>query len=94
MEKLEVPTPQQNPTQQLNPTQQQNLTDHKIPEQTLQADVEFHVSYFEAESGRVRLEVFFEQAAAERFANAQLTDQDSWAVVDVVTIEGEQKLVA
>jgi hypothetical protein len=53
-------------------------------------NVEFHVSYLNTLSGRVEHVEFSDRPAAERFANAQLTDEDSWAVVDVVVLKAEQ----
>lgn len=43
------------------------------------SDVEFHVTYLDTDSGRIRREDFEDLAAAERFASAQLRDQDGWA---------------
>ncbi|WAH99012.1 hypothetical protein [Arthrobacter sp. MMS18-M83] len=50
-------------------------------------NIEFHVSYLDADSGRIEHEEFSDRAAAERFANAQLNDEESWAVVDVVALQ-------
>lgn len=50
-------------------------------------DVEFHVSYLDTDSGRIEHEEFSDRPAAERFADAQLKDEDSWAVVDVVALQ-------
>ncbi|MFH5880113.1 hypothetical protein [Arthrobacter sp. NA-172] len=57
---------------------------------------EFHVTYLDTLSGRVECEAFNDQTAAERFANAQLADEEAWAVVDAVlaTQERAQQLVA
>jgi hypothetical protein len=63
-------------------------------------NVEFHVSYLDTLSGRVEHEEFSDRSAAERFADAQLKDEDSWAVVDAVVLgaaehqERTQQLVA
>lgn len=60
--------------------------------------IEFHVSYLDTLSGRMEHEEFGDRAAAERFANAQLKDEEAWAVVDVVgpvaMQERAQQLVA
>ena len=53
-------------------------------------NVEFHVSYLDTLSGRVEHEEFSDRSAAERFADAQLKDQDSWAVVDAVVLEAAE----
>ncbi|MEE2522465.1 hypothetical protein V1639_09210 [Pseudarthrobacter sp. J75] len=47
---------------------------------------EFHVTYFDADCGRSRLEIFETALEAERFASRQCAGEDSWAVVDVVEI--------
>ncbi len=52
-----------------------------------QAVQEFHVTYFDADCGRARVEVFDTLVEAERFASRQCTGEDSWAVVDAVTVE-------
>lgn len=63
-------------------------------------NIEFHVSYLDTLSGRIEREAFSDRPAAERFADAQLKDEDSWAVVDVVVLhaaeqqERAQQLVA
>jgi hypothetical protein len=49
--------------------------------------IEFHVSYLDTESGRIEHEEFSDRPAAERFANAQLRDEDAWAVVDVIPLQ-------
>ncbi len=56
--------------------------------QSLNAEIntEFHVTYFDADCGRSRLEVFETASEAERFAARQCAGEDSWAVVDVVEI--------
>ena len=48
---------------------------------------EFHVTYFDADCGRIRAESFDTKEEAERFASRNCTGQDSWAVVDAVAIE-------
>ncbi|WP_405474765.1 hypothetical protein [Paenarthrobacter ilicis] len=57
-------------------------------------DVEFHVTYLDTDTGRVRREDFQDLAAAERFASAQLRDEESWAVVDHVKIAVASRMVA
>ncbi|WP_284981999.1 hypothetical protein [Arthrobacter sp. efr-133-TYG-118] len=54
-------------------------------------NVEFHVSYLDTLSGRIEHEEFNDRPAAERFADAQLKDEDSWAVVDVVVLQAAQQ---
>ncbi|UKA63588.1 hypothetical protein [Arthrobacter sp. FW306-04-A] len=54
-------------------------------------NIEFHVSYLDADSGRIGHEEFSDRAAAERFANAQINDEESWAVVDVVALQPAQQ---
>ncbi|APX01470.1 hypothetical protein [Arthrobacter sp. QXT-31] len=51
---------------------------------------EFHVTYFDADSGRIRSEVFDTVAAAERFASRNITGEDSWAIIDAVAVQQEQ----
>jgi len=48
---------------------------------------EFHVTYFDAECGRIRAEHFDTLAEAERFASRSCSVEDSWAVVDAVAVE-------
>jgi hypothetical protein len=48
---------------------------------------EFHVTYFDADCGRIRAESFDTKEEAERFASRNCTGEDSWAVVDTVAIE-------
>ena len=48
---------------------------------------EFHVTYFDADCGRIRAESFDTKEEAERFASRNCTGEDSWAVVDAVAIE-------
>lgn len=45
---------------------------------------EFHVTYFDADCGRARTEVFETVADAERFATRSVCGEDGWAVVDAV----------
>ena len=52
-----------------------------------QAVQEFHVTYFDADCGRARTEVFDTLLEAERFASRQCKGEDIWAVVDAVTVE-------
>ena len=51
---------------------------------------EFHVTFFEAESGRIRTEVFDTAAAAERFVSRCLSGEDDWATVDAVAVRQDQ----
>jgi|GEM_PF-1121466 len=67
---------------------------HQNQNENRHSDVEFHVTYLDTDSGRIRREDFEELAAAERFASAQLRDEDGWAVVDHVKIEVASRLVA
>ncbi|MFJ6077779.1 hypothetical protein ACIQC0_05660 [Pseudarthrobacter sp. NPDC092419] len=48
---------------------------------------EFHVTYFDADCGRARSEVFDTLAEAECFASRNCRDQDGWAVIDAVPAE-------
>lgn len=48
---------------------------------------EFHVTYFDADCGRTRSEVFDTLAEAERFASRNCRDDDGWAVIDAFTTE-------
>ena len=57
-------------------------------------EVEFHVTYLDTDTGRVRREDFQDLMAAERFASAQLRDADSWAVIDQVDTTPAKRLVA
>lgn len=45
---------------------------------------EFHVTYFDADSGRAKTEIFDTAADAERFASRSISGEDGWAVVDAV----------
>lgn len=51
---------------------------------------EFHVTYFEADCGRIRTETFDTLAEAERFVSRRLTCGDDWATVDAVAARQEQ----
>jgi hypothetical protein len=46
----------------------------------------FEVTYLDADCGRVRTEIFDDEAAAERFANRNVANEDGWAVVDPVPL--------
>jgi len=48
---------------------------------------EFHVTYFDADCGRSRAEIFDTLAEAQRFANRHCSGEDSWAVIDAVTVD-------
>lgn len=48
---------------------------------------EFHVTYFDADCGRVRSEAFDTMAEAQRFADRHCAGEDSWAVIDAVSAE-------
>ncbi|RDV08639.1 MULTISPECIES: hypothetical protein [unclassified Arthrobacter] len=48
---------------------------------------EFHVTYFDADCGRSRAEIFDTLAEAQRFANRHCSGEDSWAVIDTVSVE-------
>jgi hypothetical protein len=56
----------------------------------MEINQEFHVTYFDADCGRIRSEVFDTLAAAERFASRSITGEDSWAVIDAVAVQQEQ----
>ncbi|MDQ1057087.1 hypothetical protein QFZ23_000988 [Arthrobacter globiformis] len=56
----------------------------------MEINQEFHVTYFDADCGRIRIEVFDTVAAAERFASRSITGEDGWAVVDAVAVQQEQ----
>ncbi len=51
---------------------------------------EFHVTYFDADRGRARTEVFDTAADAERFASRSISGEDGWAVVDAVETRQER----
>jgi hypothetical protein len=56
----------------------------------MEMNQEFHVTYFEADCGRIRTEVFDTAADAERFASRRLAGEDDWAVVDAVAVRQDQ----
>jgi hypothetical protein len=56
----------------------------------MEINQEFHVTYFDADCGRIRSEVFDTVAAAERFASRSITGEDSWVVIDAVAVQQEQ----
>jgi hypothetical protein len=56
----------------------------------MEINQEFHVTYFDADCGRIRSEVFDTLAAAERFASRSITGEDTWAVIDAVAVQQEQ----
>lgn len=48
---------------------------------------EFHVTYFDADCGRIRSESFDSLNEAERFASRNCVGEESWAVIDAVAVE-------
>jgi hypothetical protein len=56
----------------------------------MEMNQEFHVTYFEADCGRVRTEVFDTAADAERFASRCLSGEHDWATVDAVAVQQAQ----
>ena len=56
----------------------------------MEINQEFHVTYFDADCGRIRTEAFDTLAEAERFASRSITCEDSWAIVDAVAVQLEQ----
>jgi hypothetical protein len=48
---------------------------------------EFHVTYFDADGGRIRNESFDSRMQAERFASRQCAGEQSWAVIDEIVPE-------
>jgi hypothetical protein len=52
--------------------------------------LEFHVTYFDTDCGRIRTEVFETAAEAERFASRNIRDENGWAVVDAVQARRSQ----
>jgi hypothetical protein len=51
------------------------------------ADVRyFEVTYWDTDCGRVRTEIFDDAAAAQRFADRNIADEDGGAVVDPVPL--------
>jgi hypothetical protein len=55
---------------------------------------EFHVTYFDADCGRSRSETFDTMAEAQRFADRHCSGEDSWAVIDAVTVQPAARLAA
>ena len=51
---------------------------------------DFHVTFFDADSGRIRTEVFDTAADAERFMSRCLSSEDDWATVDAVAVRQDQ----
>ena len=47
---------------------------------------EFHVTYFDAECGRISSESFDSLKDAERFASRKCGSEESWAVIDAVAV--------
>jgi hypothetical protein len=56
----------------------------------MEMNQEFHVTYFEADCGRIRTEVFDTATDAERFASRCLSGEHDWAVVDAVAVRQDQ----
>ena len=56
----------------------------------MEINQEFHVTYFDADCGRIRTEAFDTIAEAERFASRNTTGEDSWAIIDAVAVQQEQ----
>ncbi len=48
---------------------------------------EFHVTYLDADCGRIRSESFDSLNDAQRFASRNCSGEDSWAVIDAVAVE-------
>lgn len=48
---------------------------------------EYHVTYFDADCGRIRNETFDSRTEAERFAGRHCIGEESWAVIDEVAVE-------
>lgn len=48
---------------------------------------EFHVTYFDADCGRIRSESFDSRTDAERFASRNCNGEESWAVIDEIAAE-------
>jgi len=48
---------------------------------------EFHVTYFDADCGRIRTESFDSRTEAEQFASRNCFGEESWAVIDEVSLE-------
>jgi hypothetical protein len=51
------------------------------------AQLEFHVTYLDSESGRIRTEVLDDAVSAERFASRVVRGEDDWAIVDPVPLQ-------
>jgi hypothetical protein len=49
-------------------------------------DQEFHVTYFDADCGRARSEAFDTMIEAQRFADRHCAGENSWAVIDAVSV--------
>ncbi|ALV40881.1 MULTISPECIES: hypothetical protein [Pseudarthrobacter] len=54
---------------------------------------EFHVTYFDADCGRIRSEIFDSLREAERFASRNCGTEESWAVIDAVAV-GQARIAA
>ena len=54
---------------------------------------EFHVTYFDADCGRISSEIFDTLKEAERFANRNCGSEESWAVIDAVAV-GQARIAA
>ncbi|XAS68446.1 hypothetical protein V3C33_03795 [Micrococcaceae bacterium Sec5.7] len=51
---------------------------------------EFHLTYFDAECGRVRTEIFDAAAEAEYFAGRCITDEHGWVTIDALAVQQDQ----
>ncbi|RAX46470.1 hypothetical protein DQ354_06075 [Arthrobacter sp. AQ5-06] len=54
---------------------------------------EFHVTYFDADCGRISSEIFDSLKDAERFASRNCVGDESWAVIDAVAV-GQARIAA
>ncbi len=54
---------------------------------------EFHVTYFDADCGRISSEIFDSLKDAERFASRNCVGEESWAVIDAVAV-GQARIAA
>jgi hypothetical protein len=54
------------------------------------AHQEFHVTYFDSDSGLIRMETFDTLPEAERFASRNISGEQGWAVVDAVAVQASQ----
>ena len=54
---------------------------------------EFHVTYFDADCGRIRSESFDTVKEAERFASRNCGSEESWAVIDAGAV-GQVRIAA